>query len=73
MLLIDEIDKADLEFPNDLLHELDRMRFTVAETGDEVVAESRPVVIITSNAEKAAGRLPAPLRVPLHRLPGSRG
>ena len=52
VLLIDEIDKADLEFPNDLLHELDRMRFTVAETGDEVVAESRPVVIITSNAEK---------------------
>ena len=52
VLLIDEVDKADLEFPNDLLHELDRMRFTVAETGDEVVAQLRPVVIITSNNEK---------------------
>ena len=51
-LLIDEIDKADIEFPNDLLHELDRMRFTVMETGDEVAAAHRPVVIITSNAEK---------------------
>jgi MoxR-like ATPase len=52
VLLIDEIDKADLEFPNDLLHELDRMRFTVVETGDEVAARERPVVIITSNNEK---------------------
>lgn len=52
VLLIDEIDKADLEFPNDLLHELDRMRFTVLETGDEVVARERPVVVITSNNEK---------------------
>jgi MoxR-like ATPase len=52
VLLIDEIDKADIEFPNDLLHELDRMRFRVAETGDEIVAEKRPVVIITSNNEK---------------------
>ncbi|MFO0669244.1 MAG: MoxR family ATPase [Polyangiaceae bacterium] len=52
ILLIDEVDKADLEFPNDLLHELDRMRFVVAETGDEVVAKERPVVIITSNNEK---------------------
>ena len=52
VLLIDEIDKADLEFPNDLLHELDRMRFRVDETGDEVVAKHRPVVIITSNNEK---------------------
>ena len=51
-LLIDEVDKADLEFPNDLLHELDRMRFTVGETGDEIVARERPVVVITSNAEK---------------------
>src|SRR6266513_936876 len=47
VLLIDEVDKADLEFPNDLLHELDRMRFFVSETGDEVVAQLRPVVIIT--------------------------
>lgn len=52
VLLIDEIDKADLEFPNDLLHELDRMRFHVTETGDEIIARERPVVIITSNNEK---------------------
>src|SRR5262245_22222592 len=52
VLLIDEIDKADLEFPNDLLHELDRMRFRINETGDEVVAQERPVVVITSNNEK---------------------
>jgi MoxR-like ATPase len=52
VLLIDEIDKADLEFPNDLLLELDEMRFTIAETGDEVRAKQRPVVLITSNNEK---------------------
>ena len=52
VLLIDEVDKADLEFPNDLLHELDRMRFVVSETGDEVVAKERPIVVITSNNEK---------------------
>jgi MoxR-like ATPase len=52
VLLIDEVDKADVEFPNDLLHELDRMRFTVSETGDEIIAKERPIVIITSNAEK---------------------
>ncbi len=52
VLLLDEIDKADLEFPNDLLHELDQMRFAVSETGREVSAKHRPVVIITSNAEK---------------------
>lgn len=52
VLLIDEIDKADIEFPNDLLHELDRMRFTVPETGDVVAAQHRPIVVITSNAEK---------------------
>jgi len=52
VLLIDEIDKADVEFPNDLLNELDRMRFHISETNDEVVAQTRPVVIITSNAEK---------------------
>lgn len=52
VLLIDEVDKADLEFPNDLLHELDEMRFHVNETGDEVVAKHRPVVVITSNNEK---------------------
>jgi MoxR-like ATPase len=52
VLLIDEVDKADLEFPNDLLHELDRMRFIIPETGDEVVAKERPVVVVTSNNEK---------------------
>jgi len=52
ILLIDEVDKADLEFPNDLLHELDRMRFVINETSDEIVAAARPVVIITSNNEK---------------------
>ena len=52
VLLIDEVDKADLEFPNDILRELDEMRFTVMETGDEIVAGHRPVVIITSNNEK---------------------
>ncbi|MBX7112685.1 MAG: MoxR family ATPase [Myxococcaceae bacterium] len=52
VLLIDEIDKADLEFPNDLLHELDRMRFRIIETDREVAAVNRPVVIITSNNEK---------------------
>jgi len=52
VLLIDEVDKADIEFPNDLLHELDRMRFVINETNDEVVAQQRPVVIITSNNEK---------------------
>ena len=52
VLLIDEIDKADIEFPNDLLLELDAMRFRIDETGREVVAHERPVVIITSNNEK---------------------
>ncbi|MDQ7776497.1 AAA family ATPase [Paracoccus aminovorans] len=52
VLLIDEIDKADIEFPNDLLQELDRMEFHVYETGETVVARHRPVVIITSNNEK---------------------
>jgi len=52
VLLIDEVDKADLEFPNDLLHELDRMRFRITETDDEVSASFRPVVVITSNNEK---------------------
>lgn len=52
VLLIDEIDKADIEFPNDLLQELDRMEFHVYETGETVTARHRPVVIITSNNEK---------------------
>ncbi|SFR41146.1 MoxR-like ATPase [Yoonia tamlensis] len=52
VLLIDEIDKADIEFPNDLLQELDRMEFHVYETGETVQARHRPVIIITSNNEK---------------------
>ncbi|HJM03718.1 MAG: MoxR family ATPase [Arenicellales bacterium] len=52
VLLIDEIDKADIEFPNDLLNELDRMEFFVYETGETITAVNRPIVIITSNNEK---------------------
>ena len=52
ILLIDEIDKADLEFPNDLLWELDQMKFYIHETKRTVKAKHRPIVIITSNAEK---------------------
>jgi MoxR-like ATPase len=52
ILLIDEIDKADIEFPNDLLQELDRMEFFVYETGETIKARQRPIVIITSNNEK---------------------
>jgi MoxR-like ATPase len=52
VLLIDEIDKADIEFPNDLLQELDKMEFYVYETGETIRAENRPIVIITSNNEK---------------------
>jgi MoxR-like ATPase len=52
VLLIDEIDKADIEFPNDLLLELDRMEFYVYETGETIKAKQRPIVIITSNNEK---------------------
>lgn len=52
VLLIDEIDKADLEFPNDLLWELDVMNFHIPETGETITAKQRPIVVITSNAEK---------------------
>ncbi|MDO4961987.1 MAG: MoxR family ATPase [Eubacteriales bacterium] len=52
VLLIDEIDKADIEFPNDLLWELDQMEFNIPETGENIKAKHRPIVIITSNAEK---------------------
>jgi MoxR-like ATPase len=52
VLLIDEIDKADIEFPNDLLQELDRMEFHVYETHETIVAQDRPIVVITSNNEK---------------------
>jgi MoxR-like ATPase len=52
VLLIDEIDKADVEFPNDLLHELDAMTFDIPETGETIKARQRPMVIITSNSEK---------------------
>ena len=52
VLLIDEIDKADIEFPNDLLVELDKMQFSVYETGETITAQQRPIIIITSNNEK---------------------
>ena len=52
VLLIDEIDKADIEFPNDLLQELDKMEFFVYETGEVIKSKNRPIVIITSNNEK---------------------
>ena len=52
VLLIDEIDKADIEFPNDLLHELDKMEFHIYETGQQIIAKHRPIIIITSNNEK---------------------
>ncbi len=52
VLLIDEVDKADIEFPNDLLVELDRMEFFVYETGETIVAKHRPIIVITSNNEK---------------------
>ena len=52
VLLIDEIDKADIEFPNDLLQELDRMEFDVYETSERIAAKERPIVVITSNNEK---------------------
>lgn len=52
VLLIDEVDKADIEFPNDLLHELDQMAFHVYETGEQIKAVQRPIVIITSNNDK---------------------
>ncbi|MBO0663444.1 MoxR family ATPase [Jiella sp. MQZ9-1] len=52
VLLIDEIDKADIEFPNDLLQELDKMSFDVVETGETIAAIHRPIVVITSNNEK---------------------
>src|SRR5216117_108143 len=52
VLLIDEVDKADLEFPNDLLYELDQMSFDIVETGEHFQARHRPIVIITSNSEK---------------------
>ena len=52
VLLIDEVDKADLEFPNDLLWELDVMNFYIPETGETITAKNRPIVVVTSNAEK---------------------
>ena len=52
VLLIDEVDKADIEFPNDLLVELDKMEFFVYETGETIKAKHRPIIIITSNNEK---------------------
>ena len=69
VLLIDEIDKADIEFPNDLLQELDRMEFFVYETGETVKARRRPIVDHhLQQREGTAGRVPAPLLLPLHPL-----
>ena len=69
ILLIDEIDKADIEFPNDLLWELDRMEFYIPETGETIKAKQRPIVIITSNAEKEASRrILKTLYFPLYRV-----
>ena len=73
MLLIDEIDKADIEFPNDLLLELDRMEFHVYETGETVQARAAPDRHHhLEQREGAAGRVPAPLLLPLHPLPRRR-
>ena len=70
VLLIDEIDKADMEFPNDLLHEIDRMSFQVDETNEYHTAKHRPIVNHhLERREGAPRRLPAPLRLPLHRVP----
>ena len=70
VLLIDEIDKADIEFPNDLLCELDQMEFTIPETRETIKATQRPDRDHhVQHREGAARRLPAPLRLPLHRVP----
>ena len=69
MLLIDEIDKADIEFPNDLLQELDRMEFHVYETGETVEARQRPGRRDHLEQRKGtAGRISAPMLLPLHPL-----
>ena len=69
VLLIDEIDKADIEFPNDLLLELDRMEFFVHETRQLIKARHRPIVVITSNNEKELPDVPAALLLPFIRFP----
>ena len=70
VLLIDEIDKADIEFPNDLLQELDRMEFFVYETGETIKAHEPPHRHHhVQQREGAARRLPAPLLLPLHQVP----
>ena len=69
VLLIDEIDKADIEFPNDLLLELDRMEFFVYETQEQVRAKTRPLVIITSNNEKNCPTRSCGVAFPLHQIP----
>jgi len=69
VLLIDEIDKADIEFPNDLLQELDRMEFFVYETGETVKARRRPIVVITSNNEKELPTRSCVAASSLHPLP----
>jgi hypothetical protein len=71
-LLIDEIDKADIEFPNDLLRELDRMEFYVYETRELVKAGTGRWCSSPQQREGTARRLPAPLLLPLHQVPGRR-
>jgi len=68
VLLIDEIDKADIEFPNDLLRELDRMEFYVYETRETVRAKHRPVIVITSNNERNCRTPFCGAAFPLHPL-----
>ncbi len=69
VLLIDEIDKADIEFPNDLLQELDRMSFDVYETHETITAQERPIVVDhLEQREGIARRIPAPLFLPLHQV-----
>ena len=72
VLLIDEIDKADIEFPNDLLQELDRMAFHVYETDETIVAKERPIVVITSNNEKELPTLSCAAVLPLYQIPRPR-
>jgi MoxR-like ATPase len=71
VLLIDEVDKADIEFPNDLLQELDRMEFFVYETGETIHARRRDRGGDLQQRERAARRVPAPLLLSLHPLPRS--
>ena len=72
VVLIDEVDKADLEFPNDLLHELDRMSFTVLETGDKHTAKHRPSLSLPATMKRIAGRIPPPMHLSFYRISRAR-